>query len=183
MPRLVRLVAAPTKSSSLYGRVEAYRYYLAIDDGFGGHYVIDDNDNRLHIDIYGNDWKLSSDIFQTVEAPASTEGQKFDSGKLRYDLLPVEALRDVSRVLTWGAFKYDDNNWKQVKPFQGKYSAAEMRHFEAWRGGEMLNHEEHAGRHFTAHHLSSAICCLLFLLQKEIEDGDYSGHDEETFDD
>ena len=96
-----------------------------------------------------------------IEGAAET-GKKFDEGKLRYDLLPVEALREVVKVLTFGAKKYGDNNWKITKP-ESRYTAAAMRHGEAYRGGEV--HDPESG----IHHLAHRICCDLFLLQIDLE--------------
>ena len=92
-----------------------------------------------------------------------SEGKKFDEGKIRYDLLPVDALREVARVLTFGAAKYGDNNWKITKP-ESRYTAAAFRHGEAYRGGEMMDKES------GVHHLAHRICCDLFLLQIDMEE-------------
>ena len=92
-----------------------------------------------------------------------TQGKKFDEGKIRYDLLPVDALREVARVLTFGAAKYGDNNWKITKP-ESRYTAAAFRHGEAYRGGEMMDKES------GVHHLAHRICCDLFLLQIDMEE-------------
>lgn len=43
------------------------------------------------------------------------QGNKFDNGKLRYDLLPFASIDEVVKVLTFGAEKYVDNNWQLVK--------------------------------------------------------------------
>lgn len=89
-------------------------------------------------------------------------GRKFDSGKARWDLLPLNAVRAIVEVLTLGAEKYADHNWQKVEPFEGRYFAALMRHLEAWRGGERLDPE-------SGHpHLAHAGCCLLFLLSREV---------------
>jgi len=90
-------------------------------------------------------------------------GVKHDLGKLRYDLLPVEALAEVVKVLSFGAQKYDDDNWKHVDDKHKRYTAAAMRHGEAYRGGERLDTESNL------HHLAHRICCDLFLIQTDIE--------------
>jgi len=92
-----------------------------------------------------------------------SEGQKFDKGKVRYGLLPPLALQEVAEVLTAGANKYSPNNWKKVKDLHVRYVDAAYRHLEATRLGETLDGE--TGRH----HLAHAICCLMFLLETEIE--------------
>ena len=89
-------------------------------------------------------------------------GRNDDSGKLRYDLVPVEAQREVVTVLTFGAKKYGDNNWKITEP-KSRYMAATFRHIEAYRGGETQDQES------GIHHLAHAICSLVFMLQMDIE--------------
>lgn len=88
---------------------------------------------------------------------ASTEGRKDDEGKLRFDLLPVDALAEVTDVFTEGASKYGDRNWEAGMRWGRVFSAA-MRHLWAFWWGEELDAE--TGRH----HLAHAACCVLFLL-------------------
>ena len=87
-------------------------------------------------------------------------GMKHDAGKLRYDLMPTNSLRQIVEVLTHGAEKYGDENWRKVKNMDARYYAALMRHVEAWRSGEVVDKE--SGKH----HLAHAACCLIFLLDK-----------------
>ena len=91
-----------------------------------------------------------------------SNGVKHDQGKLRYDLIPVEAQAEFVKVLTFGAEKYSDNGWKEVEP-KSRYVAAAMRHIEAHRGGEKRDHET------SLPHLAHAVCCLMFLLQTDLE--------------
>lgn len=89
------------------------------------------------------------------------EGIKYDSNKLRYDLIPPEATSALARVLTYGAAKYGPNNWQQLDDFTARYTAALMRHLEAWRGGEEVDSESGLP------HLEHALCNLAFLVWKE----------------
>lgn len=93
-----------------------------------------------------------------------TIGRKDDSEKLRYDLMPVEVEEEIVKVLTYGAKKYAENNWKYVERFEDRYYAALRRHIAAWRKGEKIDPES------GLHHLAHAACCITFLLSKEIED-------------
>lgn len=92
------------------------------------------------------------------------EGFKLDEDKLRYDLVPSEALQEVVKVLTMGAKKYSDDNWKHVPDLQQRYYAACMRHLEAHRQKYISDSESGLS------HLAHAICCLFFMLQNELED-------------
>ncbi len=83
------------------------------------------------------------------------EGKKFDSGKLRWDLLMWDVLQDLAKVITYGAEKYTPNNW-QKNPMW-KYKAAYMRHYVAWLLGE--ENDQESG----LHHLAHAMCNLMFL--------------------
>jgi len=82
-------------------------------------------------------------------------GKKYDSGKLQYDLIDTYALEDMAKVLTLGAEKYDRYNWKNVE--EHRYVAAMMRHFEAYRKGELYDPESGLS------HLSHAMVNLMFL--------------------
>ncbi len=90
------------------------------------------------------------------------EGRKDDSGKPRWDLLPFGALEEVARVLTFGARKYADDNWKKVPDLRRRYLAASLRHVYSWRKGEAKDPET------GLHHLAHAACCLLFVLSYEV---------------
>lgn len=85
------------------------------------------------------------------------EGAKYDSGKLRYDLLPVKALREIVKIFTHGAAKYEDRNWERGIKFSRCYGALQ-RHLNAWWGREENDNETGIT------HLAHAGCCLLFLL-------------------
>ena len=90
-------------------------------------------------------------------------GRKDDLGKLRYDLLPPNALREVAKVLTHGAAKYAPYNWQVVDDAKARYTAALMRHFEAWRDGETFDLDSHLP------HLAHTACNALFLLWFELK--------------
>ncbi len=86
---------------------------------------------------------------------------KHDQGKLRYHLLPAKALRLVVDVLTRGAVKYEEENWRTVKDWRKRYTSAAMRHLEAYRMGERADPE------WGLPHLAHLACCVLFLLELE----------------
>ena len=89
-----------------------------------------------------------------------TDGQKFDSDKLRYELLPPELLEEVARVLTFGAHKYSARNWELGMAWSRPFAAL-MRHMWAWWRGEEKDPETGYS------HLSHAACCIAFLVSYE----------------
>jgi len=93
---------------------------------------------------------------------ATTGGRKFDGGKLEYGLLPPYALKATVDVLTFGAQKYERDNWKKVPDSKRRYFDALQRHVWAWKEGEVLDPET------GMHHLAHAMCCLMFLYEHDI---------------
>lgn len=85
---------------------------------------------------------------------------KFDTSKLRYDLIPTSTTKALAQVLTYGAKKYKPNNWQTVDDTD-RYVAALYRHLEAWRAGEKLDKES------GLHHLAHALTNVAFLLHLE----------------
>jgi hypothetical protein len=77
----------------------------------------------------------------TYYAPQTGTGEKFDTGKLRYDLVPMDALDEIVRRFTHGAEKYAPGNWQTVDGAVERYSAALMRHYSAYRQGERIDPE------------------------------------------
>lgn len=92
-------------------------------------------------------------------------GKKYDGGKVRYDLVPHKSYRYWAEVLTFGASKYGDNNWKELDNLQNRYYSAAVRHIEAHRRGELLDDESNLP------HLSHAIATLSFLLEDSLTEG------------
>lgn len=99
------------------------------------------------------------------EAPASYFNKKFDSGKLRYSLLPAGTVDAVLRVLEFGATKYAPDSWQSVPNARQRYSDALMRHMSAWHGGENIDVET------GLHHLAHVLCNASFLLWLETRAG------------
>lgn len=97
------------------------------------------------------------------EAPEPAEGVKADAGKARWDLVPWAGMTEVVHVLTHGAAKYAPDNWKKVPDHRRRYLSAALRHMTAWALGEIRDAE--SGRP----HLAHAVCCLLFLIEREGE--------------
>lgn len=84
-------------------------------------------------------------------------GVKFDTDKPRMDLIPSEALKEVAKVMTFGAEKYGDHNWREGMDWHRMYGAAQ-RHLNDWNTGR--DHDDETGLPELAH----AACCILMLL-------------------
>jgi len=90
------------------------------------------------------------------------EGLKFDNDKLRWDLIPIDCVEEVVKVLTFGAKKYEANNWQKVENAEDRYYAALLRHIVAHRKGEVVDPES------GLLHLSHVACNAIFLLYFEL---------------
>ncbi len=99
-----------------------------------------------------------------------SNGLKFDSGKPRYDLVPFSAMDEVARVLTVGAEKYGDDNWREVDEAHRRYFAAAMRHMSEYQQGRVMDAETNL------HALAHAACSLLFILAIDIEAASKAKH-------
>jgi hypothetical protein len=102
---------------------------------------------------------MSKEMKEYTEA---TKGRKFDGGKLEFGLLPPVALEAVVEVLTFGAQKYERDNWQHVDDAKRRYFDAVQRHMWAWKRGEILDPE--SGKP----HLAHAMCGLMFLYEHDI---------------
>jgi len=110
--------------------------------------------------VAGSNLALPSDaVASTV---TTTLGRKFDGGKLEYGLLPPYALEETVKVLTFGAQKYERNNWIHVEDGPRRYFDALQRHLWAWKKGEQIDPES------GLHHLAHAMCCLMFLYERDV---------------
>ena len=91
-------------------------------------------------------------------------GRKDDTGKNRLDLIEPEFIESVGKVLTFGASKYEPNNWQNVDDGKDRYYAAALRHLMAYRKGEEKDPESGLS------HLEHVACNIMFLLHFEREE-------------
>jgi len=84
------------------------------------------------------------------------ETLKHDNGKVDLSLIDNQFIHGVSRVLMFGAEKYERDNWKLGTDWNRTYSAA-LRHLHSFWDGEDIDPETGLS------HLYHAACNLMFL--------------------
>lgn len=89
--------------------------------------------------------------------------KKTDAGKDRWELLPINQIQKVVKVLTDGAKRYGDNGWRSVDNPQERFYAAMMRHLYAWRTGDKIDKES------GFNHMIHVICNAIFLAEFDEE--------------
>jgi hypothetical protein len=96
------------------------------------------------------------------------EGVKFDKNKVRYDLIPGDALHELARVYTYGSIKYDDNNWRKGIKWCRIFGAL-MRHaWSFWRGEDL---DQESGLPHLAHACWACMTLLNYMSTKpELDD-------------
>lgn len=88
----------------------------------------------------------------------SKGGVRLDQGKLKWSLLPWDALREVVKVLMYGASKYKERNWESGMDWSRNFDAS-MRHKVAW-----WQDGEDSARDSQILHLAHEVCDNLFNL-------------------
>ena len=106
-------------------------------------------------------------------------GTKHDNDKLRMDLIPPEVMTALAAVLTMGADKYDDHNWREGINYS-RIVAALKRHLTAWEGGEVYDPE--SGLNHIAHVLCNAAFLITFEYEGRSQLNDLYNYNKETED-
>lgn len=107
---------------------------------------------------------MSINVASLTKTSQFTSGQKDDKEKNRLDLIEPEFIEGVGKVLTFGANKYEPNNWQKVDDAEDRYYAAALRHLMAWRRGEKTDIESGIS------HLDHVACNIMFLQHFEREE-------------
>lgn len=115
--------------------------------------------------IIGDKSKKPIEILKESQRTDHKGGRKFDGGKLQYGLLPPLALRETVKVLTFGAEKYEPDNWRRVPDGNRRYFDAAQRHLWAYKTGEVNDPETGVS------HLAHALCCIMFML--DLDEGEF----------
>ena len=92
---------------------------------------------------------------------------KFDSKKIRMELMPPDALLLTAQVFTHGAEKYEDRNWERGIVWE-RYIGALLRHMMLFMAGEDTDPD--SGFPILAHVACNALFLLSSYLRKIGED-------------
>lgn len=88
------------------------------------------------------------------------DGKARSDEKLRFDLLPPDAMVELVRVFHVGAAKHGARNWEEA-PFEARrYIAAIQRHVAQWSAGEDVDPED------GCHHLAKVACQALMIVAR-----------------
>ena len=107
---------------------------------------------------------MNINVTSLTKPSQGSVGHKDDQEKNRLDLIEPEFIESVGKVLTFGADKYEPNNWQKVEDAENRYYAAAMRHLMAWRKGEKTDPESGIS------HLGHVACNIMFLQHFEREE-------------
>ena len=87
-----------------------------------------------------------------------SDSKKYDQGKLRWDLLPLNLIEKVVEIYTFGAEKYGANTWQNLEDGYNRYKAAMFRHLMEFEKGNVIDDE--SGREHLAHMVWNSIAML-----------------------
>ena len=93
---------------------------------------------------------------------------KYDQDKLRFDLIEPDFERELAKVLTHGAIKYGEENWKTLDNAKQRYIAALKRHLNDFQQGVTTDIE--SGCRITAHIAANVMFLDYFLAEGQTND-------------
>lgn len=103
-------------------------------------------------------------VYVDIPPEKNNSGVKYDQGKEMMSLLPPEALLELGKVMTYGAQKYEKENWRKGISYQRLMDAAQ-RHLLKFQSNKYLDTDDES----KLHHLAHAAVNLIMLLQFELE--------------
>lgn len=93
---------------------------------------------------------------------ADNGATRYDEGKPQFHLLPIDGLRELGRVYTLGARKYEPYNWERGMAWSRCLDSL-LRHLYAFWDGEQTDKE--SGLHHMAHVAWNAMAILVYSLR------------------
>jgi len=101
-----------------------------------------------------------------MSQPSTERSLRYNVGKPDYSLIPMASLKEVARVLEYGASKYERDNWKKPTHWSVSFACC-MRHLSAWQEGEDLDPE--SGRNHLGH-AATNLLQMLHMLENHPEE-------------
>lgn len=89
-------------------------------------------------------------------------GARYNGGKLRWHLLPWDAVRTLVDIYEYGATKYAPRNWEKGLSYSETFDSLQ-RHLLRWYTGEDIDPE--TGRLHMAHATWNALALLTFVVR------------------
>lgn len=86
---------------------------------------------------------------------------RYNTGKIRFDLIAPEALVELAKVYTAGAEKYNDDNWRKGMSYRACLGSLE-RHLKKWELG--LKNDPETDCHHLAHVAWNALTLFVYEL-------------------
>lgn len=113
------------------------------------------------------DWKGKFDDavkerleFLEHDSPKLQNNYKADQDKIRYDLIPPEAMDAMAEGLKFGATKYADRDWEKGLRWSQMFRALMSHAWKWWRG---IPADDESG----LSHMVHCLCCCAFLVAYE----------------
>ena len=125
--------------------------------------AINDTNSSSILSSGSNTAGTSNSSMCSNSSNSKTEFLKFDNAKPRFDLVDPWFSEDTAKVLTMGAMKYAEDNWKLNTDIK-RYIGALERHLSEIKKGELFDDE--SGLQHTAH-----IACNAMFLHYMIRKG------------
>jgi len=126
----------------------------------GERWLADDKKSGWCLDCFA---KIYNDVFKPDKPKEG--GKKFDQGKNDWSIIPFECLDELAKIMTYGVAKYGKpSGWASVPDMKNRYFSALMRHLSAYKQGERVDKESNH------RHISHALCNVVFLLWKELQE-------------
>jgi hypothetical protein len=132
-----------------------------MDDLELGHLEIHEDERKPHFANLRPEGAIEGEVTFTVNGNNQPkEAMRFTDDKMRFDLLPIEGLIELTRVYDSGALKYDDNNWRKGMPWSKVYRPI-FSHLFKWLSGQTIDKET------GCHHLAMVAwnCLTLVVYQ------------------
>jgi len=102
------------------------------------------------------------------KATKGAEGDKLDQGKPKVSLIPTEAILEMAKAFTYGANKYEADNFKKGIAYRKLIDAA-LRHILAISAGEDVD-DESKNNHVGHAMASLAMLCYMMKHRPDLDD-------------